>query len=174
MGPNAIMLGISVMMLIVIYPFGKRFLKYPQLLLAVIFNSGALFASIAILGKIGPGAIFIYLGSFFWILYYDIVYAHQDKVYDKDLSIYSMALTKFGDKKWMQRYCKMALFFWLFAGVFAGLNFVYYIIIGGMLYVFRRQISNLQLDNPKLCMSAFAFNKYIGLALFLAIALGRI
>jgi 4-hydroxybenzoate polyprenyltransferase len=173
-GEESIKLGLLVMALIIIYPFGKRFFKYPQILLAIIFNSGALFASIAISGLITTVSIFMYIGSFFWILYYDTIYAHQDKIYDKDLGLYSMALTELGNEKWLNRYYKAALSLWLFSGVAAGLNFLYYIFIAGLFYIFYRQMQSINLNNPKSCMDAFKFNRNIGLILFVAIVLGRI
>lgn len=173
-GSEGVKLGFYIMPLVIVYPFAKRFFKYPQILLGIIFNSGALFASIAITGMITAVGVFVYLGSFFWILYYDTIYAHQDKIYDRDLGLYSMALTNLGTEKWLNRYYKAALSLWLFGGIVSRLNFLYYVAITGLFYVFYRQMQKIDLNNPESCGEAFKFNRNIGLILLAAIILGKI
>lgn len=173
-GIQALPLGFLMMLLVVIYPFTKRFLKYPQIILGIIFNSGALFASIAIEGSIILPAALLYLGAFFWILYYDTIYAHQDKIYDKELGIHSMALTPYGQKIWLKRYYQGAVMLWIFAGVLTHLNLLYFLGTFSLFYFFYKQLEFLDLNKPETCLKAFKFNRNIGFFLFLAIAIGRL
>lgn len=173
-GSNAVGIGLFFLLLVFIYPFAKRFFQYPQVILAIIFNSGALFASIAITSHITIESVFLYLGAFFWIVYYDTIYAHQDKIYDKELGLYSMSLTKFGTKKWLKFYYVLATSFWLFAGVFSGLNILYFVVVSLLFWVFHKQLKSVNLEYPESCMNAFIFNQNVGFILSLAIAVGRI
>ena len=173
-GSNSVRIGLFFLFIIFIYPFAKRFFRYPQVILATIFNSGALFASIAITSQIKIESVFLYLGAFFWIIYYDTIYAHQDKIYDKELGLYSMSLTKFGTKKWLKFYYVLATSFWLFAGVFSGLNIAYFAVVALLFWVFGKQLKTVNLEYPKSCMKAFVFNQNVGFILSLAIAIGKI
>ena len=65
--------------IVAIYPFMKRFTHWPQLVLGLAFSWGALMGWAAEFGDIGRPAILLYLGSIFWVIGYDTIYAHQDK-----------------------------------------------------------------------------------------------
>ena len=76
----SILLGASSLGLVVMYPLMKRVTHFPQLVLGLTFNWGALLGASAVLGHT-PWEICLplYCGSVFWTLTYDTIYAHQDK-----------------------------------------------------------------------------------------------
>ena len=76
----SILLGASSLGLVVMYPLMKRVTHFPQLVLGLTFNWGALLGASAVLGYT-PWEICLplYCGSVFWTLTYDTIYAHQDK-----------------------------------------------------------------------------------------------
>ncbi|MEO1283005.1 MAG: 4-hydroxybenzoate octaprenyltransferase, partial [Pseudomonadota bacterium] len=74
-----IWLGIASLALVLIYPFMKRLTYWPQLILGLTFNWGALIGWAAITGAIGWPAVLLYVGAVAWTVGYDTIYAHQDK-----------------------------------------------------------------------------------------------
>jgi len=76
----------------------KRYTNYPQLVLGLTFNWGAIMGWVAVHGNnvdwsvVGP----LYASGVCWTLIYDTLYAHQDKADDAKLGLKSTALT-FGE-----------------------------------------------------------------------------
>ncbi len=94
---NTIVLGILSLAPVAVYPFAKRFTWWPQLFLGIAFNWGALLAWTAHAGHLGWPAVFLYGGGIAWTLFYDTIYAHQDKEDDAIIGVRSTALL-FGDQ----------------------------------------------------------------------------
>jgi hypothetical protein len=60
------------------YPLAKRFTDWPQAVLGLAINWGALLGWVAVHGSIhAPVVAPLYVGAFFWTLHYDTIYAHQ-------------------------------------------------------------------------------------------------
>jgi len=87
----AIALGIGSLVLVCIYPFAKRFTWWPQVFLGLAFNWGALLAWTAQDGALGWPAVLLYLAGISWTLFYDTIYAHQDKEDDALIGVKSTA-----------------------------------------------------------------------------------
>ena len=87
----AILLGILSLGPVLLYPFAKRFTWWPQLFLGVAFNWGALLAWTAHTGSLGWPAVFLYLSGLVWTLFYDTIYAHQDREDDALIGVKSTA-----------------------------------------------------------------------------------
>ncbi|MCF6272470.1 MAG: 4-hydroxybenzoate octaprenyltransferase [Rhodobacteraceae bacterium] len=98
----AIMLGLAALLPVAIYPFAKRFTWWPQVFLGIAFNWGALLAWAAHTGSLSLAPVLLYLSGIAWTLFYDTIYAHQDKDDDALIGVKSTALL-FGDatKKWL-------------------------------------------------------------------------
>ena len=88
---TAIVLGILSLLPAVAYPFAKRFTWWPQLALGIAFNWGALLAWAAHAGSLGAAPFLLYLAGILWTLFYDTIYAHQDKEDDALIGIRSTA-----------------------------------------------------------------------------------
>ena len=91
---NLLSLYISLvfMFLIVLYPFSKRFLNLPQLILGITFSGGIPIAFAATLNSVTIECLILMLANFFWILSYDTSYAISDRKDDKILGIGSAAI----------------------------------------------------------------------------------
>lgn len=97
--------GLLSLPLVVVYPTMKRFFSYPQLVLGMTFNWGAILGWVAVHGSsnidwtiVAP----LYGSGVTWTLVYDTLYAHQDKKDDAKLQLYSTALS-FGPNDDRQR-----------------------------------------------------------------------
>jgi 4-hydroxybenzoate polyprenyltransferase len=60
------------------YPFMKRITWWPQAWLGLVFSWGALVGWPAVTGEFGLPALLLWLGSIFWVIGYDTLYAIQD------------------------------------------------------------------------------------------------
>ena len=60
------------------YPYMKRITWWPQAWLGMVFSWGALVGWPAVTGTFAPSALWLWLGSIFWVIGYDTLYAIQD------------------------------------------------------------------------------------------------
>ncbi|KAI9000872.1 4-hydroxybenzoate polyprenyl transferase [Trametes punicea] len=94
----SILLGASSLSVVTIYPFMKRVTYWPQAVLGLAFNWGALLGWSAVAGTVNWSVCLpLYAGGICWTLVYDSVYAHQDKKDDVNMGIRSTALL-FGER----------------------------------------------------------------------------
>ena len=108
---TTIWLGLGVIPIVALYPFVKRFSHWPQVVLGLAFNWGALLGWPAVLGRLDWPAIVLYAGAVAWTIGYDTIYAHQDREDDDLIGLKSTAL-KFGraTKPWL---ASLYAFAWL-------------------------------------------------------------
>lgn len=93
----SILLGAASLSVVTIYPLMKRVTHWPQAVLGLAFNWGALLGWSAVAGVTNWSVcIPLYAGGVCWTLVYDTIYAHQDKNDDITVGIRSTALL-FGD-----------------------------------------------------------------------------
>ncbi len=176
----AIGLGILSLALVAIYPFAKRFTWWPQAFLGLAFNWGALLAWAAHGGDLSLAPVLLYASGIVWTLFYDTIYAHQDKDDDALIGVKSTARL-FADQTplWLTRFLITAVLLMtgavlvailptgdplkLVLGVAAPWIFGWH-----MLW----QIRHLDIDNPDTCLRLFRSSRDTGLlaALFLAAA----
>ncbi|KAH0587296.1 hypothetical protein H2248_006098 [Termitomyces sp. 'cryptogamus'] len=89
----SILLGASSLSLVIVYPFMKRVTHWPQAVLGLAFNWGALLGWSAVAGAVNWAVCLpLYAGGVCWTLVYDSIYAHQDKSDDVHVGIRSTAL----------------------------------------------------------------------------------
>ena len=93
MNPLTIGLGASSIALVVGYPLAKRFTNWPQFVLGLTFNWGALLGWTAVTNEVALQTMLpLYAGGVAWTLLYDTIYAHQDKDDDVKIGVKSSAL----------------------------------------------------------------------------------
>lgn len=176
----AIVLGIVALLPVVIYPFAKRFTWWPQVFLGIAFNWGALLGWAAHTGSLGWPPVLLYLSGISWTLFYDTIYAHQDKEDDALIGVRSTARL-FGahTRTWLMGFFAVSVVLmaaaiivaspgvqpWALAGLIAapwafGWHLVW-------------QLRRLDIDNPETCLMLFRANRDAGVipALFFAVAL---
>ena len=107
------LLGASSLLLVALYPFAKRVTWWPQLVLGLTFNWGALLGWAAHSGTLeNISAIYLYLGGVAWTLFYDTIYAHQDTKDDAVLGIKSTArLLRAHTSRWLMGFIALCFIF---------------------------------------------------------------
>ncbi|KAH7887875.1 para-hydroxybenzoate-polyprenyltransferase [Phlebopus sp. FC_14] len=94
----SILLGASSLSIVTVYPLMKRITYWPQAVLGLAFNWGALIGWSAVAGAVNWSVCLpLYAGGICWTLVYDSIYAHQDKADDINVGIRSTALL-FGEQ----------------------------------------------------------------------------
>ena len=73
------------------YPFMKRITWWPQAWLGLVFSWGALVGWPAVTGEFALPALILWLGSIFWVIGYDTLYAIQDIEDDELVGVKSSA-----------------------------------------------------------------------------------
>ncbi len=176
-----ILLGVISLVPVAIYPFAKRITWWPQVFLGLAFNWGALLAWTAHTGSLSLAPVLLYLGGIAWTLFYDTIYAHQDREDDAMIGIKSTArLFAENTKTWLRGFIAATLLLIGAAVVVAlvpGGNILALVVaLGGvwaMGWHLSYQLIRLDIDNPDLCLKLFRSNRDAGLipALFFAAAL---
>jgi 4-hydroxybenzoate polyprenyltransferase len=171
----AVALGASSLLLVAVYPFAKRVTDWPQAVLGLTFNWGALLGWTAVHGGLDWPAVALYAGGVLWTLGYDTVYAHQDKADDAIVGVRSTALRlSAATKPWLWGFYGAALVLFVLAGVLVGLAWPFYLGAAAVGAHFARQIVRLDLDDPRQCLVTFKSNQSAGWLLFVAMVLGQV
>ncbi len=178
---TAIGLGIGSLALVAVYPFAKRFTWWPQVFLGLAFNWGALVAWAAHTGSLTLAPAVLWSAGIAWTMFYDTIYAHQDKEDDALIGVKSTARL-FGDDRtqpWLRGFLIAAVI--LMSGAVmiallpgAGPLKLVLALCGAWAFGWHMawQLARLDTEDPARCMILFRSNRDAGLlpALFLAAA----
>lgn len=173
---SSIVLGASSLGLVIVYPLMKRVTHWPQLVLGMTFNWGALLGWSATTGSVDWAACFpLYMAGVCWTIVYDTIYAHQDKVDDVLLGIKSTAI-RFGDntKLWLTGFSTAMIGGLVTSGIVCEQTWPYYSALTIISAHLAHQIYSLNIHNPTDCANKFISNHQVGLILFLGIVLGTL
>lgn len=111
------LIAISVLPLVFLYPFCKRFIHWPQAVLGAAFNWGMLMAWAEVGGHIPTGAVLMWAGAIAWQIGYDTVYAYVDLRDDARLGLKSTAILFGGrGKMWIGLFYALAVGAWSLGG----------------------------------------------------------
>jgi 4-hydroxybenzoate polyprenyl transferase len=162
-------LSLLAFVLLLIYPFMKRFTYWPQFVLGLAFNSGILIAC----AQINASALttlqpwLLYGTGILWTLAYDTIYAFQDIHDDRLLGLKSTTIL-FQDSPYLLPalcYCMMSVFLGAI-GVMNAYTFTYYI---GLILTFGEigfRLYKWQPHNAQQCLSLFKHNVWLGASVF--------
>jgi 4-hydroxybenzoate polyprenyltransferase len=166
-----VFLGAASLLLVLIYPYMKRFTYWPQLVLGLAFNWGALVGWAADEDGLELAPFLLYFGAVAWTIGYDTIYAHQDTEDDLMLGLKSTAL-KFGEESptWVGAFYSIAVVFWTLAGFLGGAHLIFFLTLALVGLQLSWQVSTLDINDPKNCLRRFRSNRDVGLVLFLGLA----
>lgn len=170
-----ILLAVSSLALVVLYPFAKRVTYWPQLVLGLTFNWGTLVGWSAVTGSLEPLPILVYAACVFWTLGYDTIYAHQDKADDIEIGVKSSAI-RLGDKTKpaLWTFYSITIIFLYMAGSAAELGFGYTLGLAVGAFHFARQIGKVDIDDPQTCLAVFKSNRDFGFIVLISIVVGQV
>jgi 4-hydroxybenzoate polyprenyltransferase len=175
LNPLARILGVASLALVATYPLAKRVTWWPQLMLGFTFGWGAPLGYAAAAGRLGWPAAALYAAVILWILGYDTIYAHQDREDDALVGVRSTARLFADSTRPFLTCCYtgcVALL--LLAGALAGLGWAFYAALLVPAAMLARQVAAIDIDDPALCLRLFKANRDVGLAVGIAIMLGRL
>ncbi|QIK96647.1 4-hydroxybenzoate octaprenyltransferase [Sphingomonas sp. HDW15A] len=167
--PKAQVIALASLIPVAAYPFMKRITWWPQAWLGLVFAWGALVGWPAVTGQFAPAPILLWIGSIFWVIGYDTIYAIQDveddalvgvkssarrlgrKVARGVAILYALALVGWGAAIWMVFPDSIALLGLLPAAAHLGW-----------------QVLKVDPSDGSLALRLFRSNRFTGLLLFLA------
>jgi 4-hydroxybenzoate polyprenyltransferase len=167
---TTIWLGLGVIPIVALYPFVKRFSHWPQVVLGLAFNWGALLGWPAVLGRLDWPAVVLYAGAVAWTIGYDTIYAHQDREDDDLIGLKSTAL-KFGraTKAWLALLYSIAWLAIVAAGIMAHAGTAFLLVMMAAAAQLAWQIATLDIDDPENCLERFRSNRDLGAIVLAAI-----
>ena len=173
--PFAIAVGAASLVLVFTYPLSKRVTYWPQFVLGLAFNWGALLGWAAVRGDIGLAPVLLYVGGIFWTLGYDTIYAHQDRRDDPAAGVKSTARRLGLDSKpWLYAFYLIAAALFAAAGHAVGLGWVFYAGLALATAQLVWQVAAVDLDAPRDCLAKFRSNRLFGWILLGSAVIGRI
>jgi len=165
-----ILLGVAALIPVIIYPFAKRFTWWPQVFLGVAFNWGALLAWTAHTGSLGWPPVLLYLSGIAWTLFYDTIYAHQDKEDDALIGVKSTARLFAGaTPRYLFVFMALSVCLMALAAITALSGGPVTPLMLGILAAWAFgmhmfwQMRQLDIDNPEVCLKLFRSNRDTGL-----------
>ena len=163
---------IPAVLLMIIYPYSKRFLSYPQIILGVAFSWSVFIVCAACRHPITPPFLWLFACNMFWTIGYDTLYAMADKPQDIKANIRSMAIW-LGDHDWHG-----ACFCYVLAGLcwlqmLHALQPTWPCIALTIIGITHASILLLQAKSkdPQACFAAFLGNAKVGLWFWLALVM---
>jgi len=157
-----------------LYPFMKRITYWPQVWLGVTLSAPVLLGSAVLVDQVTRPAMILMAGGVSWVMWYDTIYACQDKKDDEKAGVKSITLV-------LHRYVRVTLLVfasglasaWLACGILTGAGTPYFLITvtGGALLLARGSLGT-DLDDPRSCLTTFESNGFlIGPIVFLGFLL---
>ena len=160
------------LVLTIIYPFCKRFIKSPQVILGLTFSWSIPMAYVACGTEFNFSMFFLWVGVLIWIVVYDTFYALVDIDDDLKTGVFSTAIL-FGDKVSFVTSLSqiIVLVVWAYLGTILEMSLIYFLMLIVVLLFFYRQQLLISAREKKDCFRAFNESWYVGFFHFLGIFL---
>lgn len=167
-----ITMSFMALFLATLYPFTKRFTHLPQLFLGAAFGFAIPMAYAAQTGHTNEQTWWLYLAGILWAMAYDTYYAMADRFDDIRAGVKSSAILFGNADLWIVGAVQFSvLSILLITGLIAerGWIFIMGMMIACALAIYQLYISRHR--DPEKCFQAFMNNNYLGMAVFVGIAL---
>ncbi len=171
--PLTMKLAIVGAVLTITYPFCKRFFALPQLYLGVSFGGwGVPMAFSAQLHTLPRIAWMLFIAAVIWAVVYDTIYAMVDREDDLKLGLKSTAILFADVDRAMIGILQILMIFALaVAGRDMHFGRWYYAGLTAAALLFAYQQWLIREREPAACLRAFLNNNYVGMAIFIGLAL---
>jgi len=171
--PFAVVVALASLLIVALYPLAKRVTTWPQLVLGLAFNWGALLGIAAVEGRVSAAAVALYLGGVAWTLVYDTIYAMQDQRDDAIVGVRSTARRFEGaPRAWLALFAVLTVALWALAGALARLEASYGFGLALIALHLAWQVATVKPHDAADCLAKFRANRWIGWVMLAAILLG--
>ncbi len=172
MNTKTVLYSVVAVVLAAIYPFAKRFTWWPQLLLGAAFGWAIPMASVAQTGTTTTTTWLLFVTALIWTVAYDTLYAMADREDDIKVGIKSTAIL-FGraDVTIIGILYGAVISLLTYIGLKESMGLPYFtgLVIAALLLV--RHLWTVRHRDPQACFNAFQNNHYVGMVIFLGLAL---
>ncbi|ELM3720975.1 4-hydroxybenzoate octaprenyltransferase [Aeromonas hydrophila] len=172
MNPFTIGLSFAALLLAVCYPFMKRYIPIPQLVLGMAFSWSIPMAYAAQANALPAVAWLVFLANLLWTIAYDTQYAMVDRDDDLKLGLKSSAIL-FGrhDKRIIGALQLLTLLILLLVGQLSELGSSYYwsLLAAAALFVYQQRL--IRERQREACFQAFLNNNYVGALIFAGVVI---
>lgn len=162
---NSIITSLSILPVIIIYPFMKRFTWWPQLWLGICFNWGVLVGfSVYDYNLFNLELILFYVGSVFFTIGYDTIYGFQDIKDDEKIGIKSTSIKfKSNAKLFLFIIYFIAFSFWTSSLVLLHNSILTLAIFIFLCLLILIKVLLTNTKEPNECKKTFIYNSYFSL-----------
>lgn len=168
--------ALASLLLVALYPTTKRLTSWPQVVLGLAFNWGALVGYAAVTGTLSWAAVTLYVGGVAWTMVYDTIYAMQDQRDDATVGVGSTARRfSAAPRLWLGVFALLALTLWATTGELARLgNYIYFALLALVALHFGWQVASVKPHDQADCLRKFKANAWLGWLMLAAILAGRL
>lgn len=166
-----ILLSVAALALAWMYPFMKRYTHLPQVVLGAAFGWSIPMAFAAVSEAVPLSCWLMFLANICWAVAYDTEYAMVDRDDDVKIGVKSTAILFGQYDKFIIGLLQIAVLALMTAiGWLNGLGGAFYaaVVVAGVLFVYQQKI--IAGRDRDACFKAFLNNNYVGLALFIGLA----
>lgn len=147
--------------LTIIYPFMKRFIKLPQGVLGIVWNLGIPIAFAASHNSVPFIGWFLFIIAIIWTIAYDTFYAMCDRADDEKLGLQSSAIWFASYDRIITANLQAVVLIGLFIlGLLLKTNVWFYLAIIAVFFSFLYQQWLIKDRNPQQCLAAFSNNHW--------------
>ena len=172
---TAVMWSFAALATAVVYPYAKRVVSMPQSVLGIAFSFGIPMAFAAVQSEVPLLAWVLLLGNLFWVLAYDTEYAMVDRDDDLRIGMKTSAIT-LGDKDMpaiMGFYMAyLGIWAWALGDRIQGVATAVAGVIALLQVIWHFTL--IRHRTREGCFKAFRMNHWLGLTVFVGVALGLI
>lgn len=170
----AISIAIVALILSAFYPFSKRYVSFPQLILGLAWYLAIPMAFAAVLDDVPLLGWITYITVVIWTVVFDTMYALADREDDKKIGVKSFAIM-LGDNARLGIAILQCVFLalLLLIGYMAQLSWWYYVTwaIAAILSGYQQYL--IKDYNPEKCISAFKNNHWLGLVIYFGVVFSQ-
>lgn len=162
--------ALMALIITVIYPFCKRFINAPQMVLGLAFSMGIPMTYSASGVPFDASTGFLFIINFCWIVAYDTMYAMVDKEDDLKIGVKSTAIYFAHHDKLIIGLLHITMqALWAYWAIISDKGWYFWILwlLSNLVLIYQQQL--IKKSIPELCFKSFLISSYYGAILWLAV-----
>lgn len=172
LSPLILSLALLAVLITIIYPFSKRWLQAPQMVLGVAFAWGVPMAFAVGQHQLPLHCWALFIATLLWIVSYDTMYAMADRDDDRKIGVYSTAILFAAYDRLIIALIQTSLIVILvILGIMLKLSMSYYLALMVAATILTYQQWLIRNRERSRCLQAFINNHWFGLVVFVGILL---